>query len=466
MCHFLRTITITCLVSANIASATSSLSGDIAPLGNPDGILNAADYLVLQRLVLKQLDPSPTELVVADVAPLGNPDGRLNAGDLVVLMRAINGQVVLPPLADTQHPSIPDITLITVTDNGDGTVTVTGQAASLEAGTSVTLTNYDNGSIALTTVGADGSFSVNLTASTGQVFSIAATDLTGNTSPQAALGVGQLLDLAIIEPAQGITFSGKRILVRGTFQGPATATVTVNGFNACTQAGQFFAVIPVDTGSNSLTVKVMTADGLSLSRSVDATSSGPAPVEILADAGCGLAPYTVRFSVTNNTTVPIQSIQGDFDSDGLADVTAVAGSSEISYAYPTAGIATAVITVTDDQGGQYNWAQPVYTSGSSDLDNRLRTVFTGMTNRLANGATEGALNAFSATAAPKYREVFNALGSGLTSAVGRLGTLETSALSGEMAEYFLVRDDGTGVESAFPVYFLKGEDGVWRIDGM
>ena len=44
------------LVSA--IHAASIQSGDIAPLNNPDGVLNAGDVVVMERFVLGQLQPT------------------------------------------------------------------------------------------------------------------------------------------------------------------------------------------------------------------------------------------------------------------------------------------------------------------------------------------------------------------------------------------------------------------------
>lgn len=83
--------------SSHVVSATKP-AGDLAPLANPDGVLNAADALILQRFLMGTLSPTPEQILIGDVAPLGSPDGGLNAGDLVVLMRAINGIISLPPV--------------------------------------------------------------------------------------------------------------------------------------------------------------------------------------------------------------------------------------------------------------------------------------------------------------------------------------------------------------------------------
>jgi YD repeat-containing protein len=62
---------------------------------NADGIVNIADILLLQRIVLGLRTPSANEAIRGDVAPLVNgapaSDGQLNAGDLVVLHRRVIG---------------------------------------------------------------------------------------------------------------------------------------------------------------------------------------------------------------------------------------------------------------------------------------------------------------------------------------------------------------------------------------
>ena len=83
------------LAVSHIATAGTRVAGDLAPLGNPDGVLNAGDLVVLTRIVQGDLLPSDLERLVGDVAPVGNPDGVLNAGDLLVLTRAVLGELAL-----------------------------------------------------------------------------------------------------------------------------------------------------------------------------------------------------------------------------------------------------------------------------------------------------------------------------------------------------------------------------------
>lgn len=66
--------------------------GDLAPLGDPDGIVNVADYLVASHIVLEQFTAGELELSHGDVYPPGAPDGVINLQDLLLLQQQVLGQ--------------------------------------------------------------------------------------------------------------------------------------------------------------------------------------------------------------------------------------------------------------------------------------------------------------------------------------------------------------------------------------
>ena len=76
------------LVPLNPAHGLVRATGDVAPLGNPDGTLNAADVLVLLRILGDPSLGGPGDVERADVAPPGGGDGVLTAADALVLMRS------------------------------------------------------------------------------------------------------------------------------------------------------------------------------------------------------------------------------------------------------------------------------------------------------------------------------------------------------------------------------------------
>jgi hypothetical protein len=67
----------------------SYADGDLAPLGSPDGLINAADYLVAQRISLGEIPLTSLQLAHGDLYPEGSPDGVINVSDLILLLKII-----------------------------------------------------------------------------------------------------------------------------------------------------------------------------------------------------------------------------------------------------------------------------------------------------------------------------------------------------------------------------------------
>jgi hypothetical protein len=55
-------------------------------------VINLSDYLVLLRMVLREITPNPAEVVFGDL----NNNAELDAGDLVLLRQVIDGHTTLP----------------------------------------------------------------------------------------------------------------------------------------------------------------------------------------------------------------------------------------------------------------------------------------------------------------------------------------------------------------------------------
>ena len=65
--------------------------GDVIPTGDlvPDGTVDAGDYLVALRIVLGEKTPTAVELFQGDLYPVGNPDGMLDLSDLLLLRKRV-----------------------------------------------------------------------------------------------------------------------------------------------------------------------------------------------------------------------------------------------------------------------------------------------------------------------------------------------------------------------------------------
>lgn len=64
--------------------------GDVAPLGAPDGNVNAADLIIMTRIVLGILSPDANTLAHGDIYPSGAPDGIIDMSDLILMYSLLN----------------------------------------------------------------------------------------------------------------------------------------------------------------------------------------------------------------------------------------------------------------------------------------------------------------------------------------------------------------------------------------
>ena len=76
---------------ASVAASAAAIyaDGDLAPLGSPDNLVNAADYLIANRIVLENLTATQLELSHGDVYPPGAPDGVINIQDLLLIQKLV-----------------------------------------------------------------------------------------------------------------------------------------------------------------------------------------------------------------------------------------------------------------------------------------------------------------------------------------------------------------------------------------
>lgn len=457
-------VVLVCLILSPASFAATLVAGDLAPRGNPDGQLTAADVIALQRLVLGGTTPTADELLVGDVVPVGNPDGKLDMADVLVLQRAILGLVTLPPII-TGPPTPADVTKIDLVI-GDGVVTVIGAAGSVQPNSTVTISNpWRETDDVIVTANADGSFSATIIAQLGDKLVIQASNSSGETSAPVNIGV---LMVAITAPASGITvYGGEYIPVQGTVLAPSHARVVVDGDYADVSGTLFTGVAWLNPGTNTITATV-SASGLSTSHSILITSlpETDSPVQAVVAPQTGLAPLEVQFSV-QSSGASLQRLQIDYDSDDEIDydssIQGVPATNPVTEIYPDPGIYDATVTATDSEGGIHVSIHTITVGHPKDT--MLRGIYEGMIEDLRNGNIEGAVAAFSGSAQEKYRAIFTALQSDLPTIVNQMGVLDSGLMGEDWAEYVLLREENAEPR-AYLIYFLRGEDGVWRIEGM
>lgn len=87
----------------------------------------------------------------------------------------------------------------------------------------------------------------------------------------------------------------------------------------------------------------------------------------------------------------------------------------------------------------------------------------GMKENLASGNIEGALTYFSEGSKDKYREIFTLLKDKLPRITSEMQDIHLLSIRGDVAEYIVIREEN-GEEMGYFVYFIKDENGNWKID--
>mgnify|MGYP000238684870 CR=1 FL=1 len=353
----------------------------------------------------------------------------------------------------------------------DGTV-VTGNQVTVQgkvddAGARVTLDNLSqwNG------VGqnpAMQNFSYQLTLKPGlNTIQLSAIDPAGNIATQTLrlTYTPNALTLTLLSPVSGTVVSDDQMLVSGTFQGPLNTGITVNGVVAAIYNNQFYANVPLNPGTNTLTVIATTADGTSVTKTVDVTSSGAQPITVTAEPKNGVAPLQTGFTVTNNTANVLTKIEADFDNNGVIDFTTLDANTPIEFTYTTPGVYPAKFTMTDSLNNAHAQTVLVTVQDAAQMDQLFKANWDGMNSALIAKDKVKALQYLNKGAQAKYESVFDVLLPYFPEIVASYSPLQRVSISEDIGEYATNRTIN-GVDSIFFIYFLKDGDGVWRLDSM
>lgn len=309
-------------------------------------------------------------------------------------------------------------------------------------------------------------FSFGLTLNPGlNSIRLRASDLAGNVANKTLnLTYAPEIKISLDSPADGAVVNGNSTILSGTFQGPPNLGITVNGIVAAIDGNHFYANVPLQAGSNSITVVGSAPELASVTKTLAVTGSVSA-FQVSVFPQNGIAPHPVNFSVFSGTSNGIARIDLDFDGDGITDFTTTDPNATIQTTYTTPGVYQPRVTVTDSQGATYISTLVVVVTTVGKIDAVLRSVYGGMLAKLRAGDVDGALKAFTPGVVEQYRQVFEDLRPNLATITGQLGTIVDGSIMGGLAEYVVVQDTPNG-KQAFLLYFLKGSDGTWLIGQM
>lgn len=397
------------------------------------------------------------------------PDGSYTfSATIADYMGQVSEPAMVTFVIDTVPPPLPIGSLLGFEFGSGDALILAGQAGSVVSDVmNATISNIRTGETMTGTVNADGSFSILVPGANSDAFAIVLTDLAGNASASLYMhGSDVPLQLSIISPAAESAVAGNIVNVTGTFHGALNSGITVNEIPAVLINHEWVVNnIPLKAGVNALTAIATTAGGLAVTQTLEVTSVGTTPLILnAAPASSGIAPFPITFQYQFLGDGTPKGIRIDYTGNGnyvsVSDPTAT-----LSYTYPTPGVYPVTLILTDSSNAEYQAHLLVVVQEPSQMDALFQSIWGDLTTALASSNKAAAMHVLDGTAQRNYGSAFDTLIPHMQDTVNTFSPLLRASISGSIGEYAIVRP-WDGHQSLFFIYFLKDQDGIWRLDAM
>lgn len=365
---------------------------------------------------------------------------------------------------DTIAPRLLNLSPVDGSVANSPNVTIRGMTDDLLA--NIILTSSSGSASVTTTPDGTGNFAFPVSLKEGlNAFELTAWDRANNSSQAVVRLTYGALDLTIDTPASGATVADGSVWVSGTFHGPLNTGVTVNGVVAAQSGSSFHARVPLKLGGNVLTATATTIAGDVVTKTIDVVGAGPSSIRVMASTTSGLAPLDVSFSVQGATADAIARLEVDFDGDGIIDASTSDAAPSLRFVYNTPGAYPATFRITDGLGATTTKPLMIVAQDKAQIDQALKVQWRGLTDALLAGDKQKAMTYLSHGAQLKFGPVFDVLMPSFPAILPTWSPLLGANIFSEMAEYSLVTGNSSR-RQLFLVYFLRGADGVWRLESM
>ena len=273
--------------------------------------------------------------------------------------------------------------------------------------------------------------------------------------------------IEITSPTSGATLNKSNAIIQGIiYNETGEIGVAVNGVLAEVHGNNFAVIVILQLGQNIITATATRPDGLQGQAQITInteTQQEFVRLTVYPSSGILTGPaniLNVTFEAEAYLLNPATSYSWDFNGDGTPEITGTEAMVVALYQYP--GLYFPRVTVTDDQGNVYTETTVVNIFSFEEMDSLLKAKWEGMKAALGQGNISDALNYYITDSREEYQEIFELLAPQLTALVSAMREINMVEVTGNMAEYYIKRFQ-RGVDISYFIYFMKDNDGIWRI---
>ena len=282
--------------------------------------------------------------------------------------------------------------------------------------------------------------------------------------------------LTVTSPLDGSIVIDNTVLVTGTLAAPANTGVTVNGIVAylggTPYGNEFAAVVPLQTGSNTLTITATSLNRKQLSQTLTVSRSDDNLLSATASPNPAFAPAEIAFTITDSGQTGIQMVELDFDGDNITDrlitfdqILAGVLKNPITHTYTESGLYLPIITIMDRDNNSHREMLAVSIQSKEQIDQIIRELWGSMNAALVAGNHGLATESLTDSSMSGYSRVFYILLPHMQSIVSGYTDIAAVDIGLSYGEY-AVGEEIDGTSRIFLIQFMQDYLGVWRLEGM
>lgn len=278
------------------------------------------------------------------------------------------------------------------------------------------------------------------------------------------------LNVQITSPTNASTINKSKTIIKGNLlnaYGETGVIIQSSGVSgqvsglAQTQKTEFAGIIPLQTGTNTITAQATDACGYKATDTITInTETLQENIRLTAIPNSGIPILNATLEAETNIQNPVSNYSWDINGDGTIEYSGT--DSKVQGQYQSTGLYFPSVTVTDTKGNTYTETTIVNVLSKEEMDGLLKGKWTSMKDALISGDIKKALNNFVGGQNSKYKQVFETIEDQLPLIFSAEEELNLVSVHENQFEYEnLVVEDGKAY--SYPVIFIRDENGLWKI---